>query len=138
MTTYLIRICKFIVASVVVGVLLMLSGCVSDGIHSQDKIDGPFKDYDTAFRDTVIHRWDTLLEKCTSKQVGKVVLRFHLNYDGSITDMKILEDNVGSELAAICQKAILSAAPFQHWPPDMLRMVGANFREITFTFHYNK
>ena len=30
----------------------------------------------------------------------------------------------------------VQAAPFGKWPPDMARMIGANYREITFTFYY--
>lgn len=138
MRTMWLNIGKYIAVSVVLCVLPMLSGCVSDGVYSQDKIDGPFKDYDAAFRDAIMHRWDTLLDKGRRNHVGKVVLRFHLNYDGSITGMKVLEDDVGGEQAAICQKAVLLSAPFPHWPPDMLEMIGANYREITYTFNYYK
>jgi hypothetical protein len=85
-----------------------------------------------------MHKWDALLGKSRRDHVGKVVLRFRLNYDGSITDMKVLEDDVGGGQAAFCQKAVSSSAPFPNWPPDMLRMVGANYREITYTFNYYK
>ena len=119
-------------------VLVLLSGCASDGVYSQDKIGGPFKDYDTAFRDSIMHQWGTLLDKNKRDRIGKVVVQFRLNYDGSITDMKVLEDDVGAEQVAICQKAVLSSAPFPHWPKDMIRMVGANYRVITYTFNYYK
>jgi|ERR1039458_990069 hypothetical protein len=119
-------------------VLALLSGCVSDGVYSQDKIGGPFKDYDIAFRDSVMHQWGTLLDRNKRDRIGKVVLQFRLNYDGSITDMKILEDGVGAKQVAICQKAVLTSAPFPHWPEDMIRMVGANYRVITYTFNYYK
>jgi len=65
-----------------------------------------------------------------------VTLRFHLNYDGRITDMEVLENNVGDLLGYVCQKAIEDPAPFAAWPSDMRRMVGMNYREITFTFYY--
>jgi hypothetical protein len=116
----------------------LLSGCVSDGVYSQDKIGGPFKSYDTAFRDSIMRQWGTLLDGKKRDRIGKVVLQFRLNYDGSITDMKVLEDGVGAEQVAICQKAVLSSALFPHWPEDMIRMVGANYRVITYTFNYYK
>jgi len=119
-------------------VLALLSGCVSDGVYSQDKIGGPFKDYDTAFRDSIMHRWDALLNRNKRDRIGKVVLQFRLNYDGSITDLKVLEDGVGSEQVAVCQKAVSLSAPFHPWPQDMIRMIGANYREMTFTFNYYK
>ena len=43
---------------------------------------------------------------------------------------------VGDLFAYLCRDAIENAAPFGQWPSDMRRMVGANFREITFTFYY--
>ena len=36
----------------------------------------------------------------------------------------------------ICFALKEEAAPFEKWPPDMRRMIGANFREITFSFFY--
>ena len=67
---------------------------------------------------------------------GKVTLRFHLNYDGTITDMQIVENTVGDLLGYVCRNAVTDPSPFEPWPSDMRRMVGANFREITFTFYY--
>lgn len=129
---YVIRIFSFIL------VLMLLSGCVSHGVYSQDRIGGPFKDYDTACRDSIMHRWGTLLDGYKRDRIGKVELQFRLNYDGSITDMKVLDASVGAEQVAICQKAVSFSAPFSPWPQDMIRMVGANYRVITFTFNYYK
>ena len=50
--------------------------------------------------------------------------------------MQTLENTVGELLGYLCQEAIEEAAPFAKWPPDMVRMIGANYREITFTFYY--
>jgi hypothetical protein len=69
-------------------------------------------------------------------RTGKVMLRFHLNYDGTITEMTVLENTVGDLLGYVCQKAINDPAPFKPWPEDMRRLVGQNYREITFTFYY--
>jgi len=65
-----------------------------------------------------------------------VTLRFHLNYDGSIADMKVLENTVGDVLGYVCQKAVTDPAPFSPWPGEMRRLIGENYREITFTFYY--
>jgi hypothetical protein len=98
----------------------------------------PFGAYDEAFIEAVTQHWYDLLDsqKFAQDRTGKVTVRFHLNYDGSITEMKILENNVGELLGYVCQEAIAEPAPFAAWPSDMRRMVGANFREITFTFYY--
>jgi hypothetical protein len=98
----------------------------------------PFGAYDQAFIEAVTQRWYDLLDsrQFAMDRTGKVMLRFHLNYDGSIDDMKILGNTVGDVLGYVCQKAVTDPAPFAPWPGDMRRMIGENYREITFTFYY--
>jgi hypothetical protein len=97
-----------------------------------------FGAYDEAFIEAVTQRWYDLLDsqKFALDRTGKVVLRFHLNYDGTITEMTMPENTVGELLGYVCQKAINDPAPFKPWPEDMRRIVGQNYREITFTFYY--
>jgi hypothetical protein len=98
----------------------------------------PFGQYDSDFVDAVTYRWYSLLDsqQFALDRTGKVILRFHLNYDGTITDMTVLDNTVGDLLGYVCQKAINDPAPYKPWPEEMRRMVGANYREITFTFYY--
>jgi TonB family protein len=98
----------------------------------------PFGAYDAAFIEAVTQRWYDLLDsrQFSMDRSGKVTLRFHLNYDGSITDMQVLENTVGDVLDYVCQKAVTDPAPFASWPSDMRRIIGENYREITFTFYY--
>jgi hypothetical protein len=98
----------------------------------------PFGAYDAALVEAVTQRWYDLLDsqQFAMDRTGKVTLRFHLNYDGTITDMKVVQNTVGDLLGYVCQKAISDPAPFARWPSDMRRMVGENYREITFTFYY--
>jgi TonB family protein len=98
----------------------------------------PFGAYDAAFIEAVTQRWYDLLDsrQFSMDRSGKVTLRFHLNYDGSITDMQVLENTVGDVLDYVCQKAVTDPAPFAPWPADMRRIIGENYREITFTFYY--
>ena len=98
----------------------------------------PFGEYDNEFVNAVTYRWYSLLDsqQFALDRTGKVTLRFHLNYDGTITDMTVLQNSVGDLLGYVCQKAINDPAPFKSWPEDMRRSVGANSREITFTFYY--
>jgi len=58
-------------------------------------------------------------------------------YDGRITDLKVNGNDVGELLGLLCERAILDPAPYPAWPSDMRRMIGQNFREVTFTFYYN-
>ncbi len=98
----------------------------------------PFGDYDRAIIEAVTQRWYDLLDShhYAEDRKGKVTLRFKLKPDGTIIEMQPLENNVGELLGYLCQEAIEEAAPFGKWPPDMVRMIGANYREITFTFYY--
>jgi len=98
----------------------------------------PFGAYDAAFIQAVTQRWYDLLDsrQFARDRSGKVVLRFHLNYDGSISDMKVMQNSVGDLLGYVCQKAVMDPAPYAQWPMDMRAMVGLDYREITFTFYY--
>jgi hypothetical protein len=98
----------------------------------------PFGQYDSDFVNAVTYRWYALLDsqKFALDRTGKVMLRFHLNYDGTVTEMTVLQNTVGDLLGYVCQEAINDPAPFKPWTEDMRRLVGANYREITFTFYY--
>ncbi|MCL4789996.1 MAG: hypothetical protein KJ070_24980 [Verrucomicrobia bacterium] len=99
----------------------------------------PFGAYDRAFIDAVQSRWYDLLDNMSydGYRRGMVVLRFHLNYDGRITDMQVLENTVTGTLSLLCEKAVSDPSPFEKWPREMRLMVGKDYREIKFTFYYN-
>lgn len=107
-------------------------------IASQDALVTAFSDYDNKFIDAVQSRWYQLLDsqKFALDRIGKVTLQFRLNYDGSISDMAVLQNTVGELLGYVCQKAVIDQSPFEAWPSDMRRKIGANYREMTFTFYY--
>jgi hypothetical protein len=98
----------------------------------------PFGAYDAAFIQAVTQRWYDLLDsrQFARDRSGKVVLRFHLNYDGRISEMEVVQNTVGDLLGYVCQKAVTDPAPYAQWPTDMRAMVGLDYREITFTFYY--
>jgi hypothetical protein len=98
-----------------------------------------FGAYDRTFIDAVSSRWYDLLDNVSydGYRRGKVEVQFLLNYDGRITEMKVLENTVTETLSLLCQKAVLDPAPFDKWPREMRLMVGEDFRRITFTFYYN-
>ena len=106
-------------------------------VPSLDARATPFGDYDKKFIEAVTQRWYDLLDsqKFAQDRSGKVTLRFHLNYDGTISNMEVLENTVGDLLGYVCQESVTDPT-FEPWPSDMRRMVGANFREIVFTFYY--
>jgi outer membrane biosynthesis protein TonB len=98
-----------------------------------------FGAYDRAFIDAVSSRWYDLLDSMSydSYRSGRVVVQFNLNYDGRITEMKLVESTVTETLALLCQKAVLDPSPFDKWPREMRLMIGEDSRRITFTFYYN-
>jgi hypothetical protein len=98
----------------------------------------PFGEYDRAIIEAVSQRWDDLLEshQYAQDRAGKVTLRFKLKPDGSIIEMQMLENTVGDLLGYLCQEAIEESAPFAKWPPDMVRKIAENYRDLTFTFYY--
>jgi outer membrane biosynthesis protein TonB len=105
-------------------------------IESFDVKGTPFGSYDAAFIAAVQHRWDTLMEGRIANSPGKVVVEFRLSYDGRITDLRVIESEVGDLLTLMCQKAILDPAPYPRWPIEMRRAVRSDSRLIKFTFHY--
>ncbi len=96
-----------------------------------------FSDYDRRFIEEVTQRWYDLLEsqRFTLDRTGRVVLQFRLNYDGSISDMRIAENTVGDLLGYVCQKAVLDNAPFERWPTNMRLELG-DYCDVQFTFYY--
>jgi outer membrane biosynthesis protein TonB len=107
-------------------------------VPSLDAIASPFGAYDEAVISAVQERWYELLDeqRFAGARTGKVMLRFHLNSDGSVTEMKLVENTVDMTLALICQRAIRDPAPFDPWPSDMRKEIGASYREVTFLFYY--
>ncbi len=97
-----------------------------------------FGDYDRAIVEAVTQRWYDLLDshRFAEDRTGKVIVHFKLQADGTIMEVKFLENTVGQLLGYVCEEAVQDAAPFGKWPADMKRMINANYREISFTFYY--
>ncbi len=126
--------------SVLVGEKMKQEGGVLRNLGTSFDVKGtPFGSYDAAFIEVVQSRWYDLLDNMSydGYRRGKVVVQFHLNYNGYITDMKVLEENVGTALSLMCQKAVSDPSPFDKWPREMRLMVDKDYREIQFTFYYN-
>ena len=98
-----------------------------------------FGAYDRAFIDAVSSRWYALLDSMSYEgyRQGHVKIEFSLNYNGRITDLKIIENTVTESLSLLCRKAIEDPAPFEPWSREMRQAVAEDQRRITFTFYYN-
>jgi hypothetical protein len=113
-----------------------------DLVPSLDVKASPFGNYDAKLIYAVQQRWFSLLDESqyALERSGKVVLRFRLTSDGFVTDMKTVETSVGDRLAFVCETAVIEPAGdkgYGRWPVEMRKMVGAEFRELTFTFYYH-
>ena len=96
----------------------------------------PFGAYDAKVIHAIQQRWYDLLGDRASPD-GKVVLEFRMHPDGRVSEMRVIEHEVGELYSLFCQRAVLDPAKYEPWPSDMRRLIGADFREVRFTFYYN-
>jgi hypothetical protein len=97
-----------------------------------------FGDYDYFLVLAIQNCWYGLLDeqRYASDFRGKVVLQFRLHYDGSISDLNVVENTAGSIPGLLCETAVDKPKPFGKFSADMRRVVG-DIRNIQFTFFYN-
>jgi TonB family protein len=88
--------------------------------------------------EAVTKKWFTILDTKNFKpnKTGKVAVRFRLHSDGTVSDIQILENETTASLGQAGELAVKDCSPFDPWPPDMTKLVGKDYREITFTFNY--
>lgn len=98
----------------------------------------PIGTYDARFVAAVQQCWYALLEeqRYSLDRMGKVVLDFRLTADGRITEMRVVESNVGEIFTALCELAITKPAPYEKWSMDVRKMIGTDYRDVRFTFYY--
>jgi hypothetical protein len=124
-----------------VGQKIQQEGGVTQRSHMEmvDARRSPFGNYDAVFISMVQNRWYHLLDnnKYMLDRRGKVSITFRLHYDGRITQLDTIENNVGEMLGLLCQKALLDPAPFPKWPKEMRQIVGTDYRDVRFTFYYD-
>jgi hypothetical protein len=114
------------------------------GVRRPPKLDSldakatPFGYYDSELVRAIQKAWYALLDEqgYAADHRGKVMLRFRLHYDGTITDLTIVENTAGWLPGAICETAIEKPKPYSRFPAEMRRVVG-DIRSIQFTFFYD-
>lgn len=108
-------------------------------LSSLDVKGSQFGEYDRAIIIAIQNRWFDLLDMrgFGHEKSGRVVLEFRLHYDGRISRVSVAETTVDEMLSLLCQKAVMDPSPYARWPSDMRRMIGANHRDVRFTFYYN-
>ena len=97
-----------------------------------------FGDYDYFLVMAIQDCWYRLLDeqRYASDFRGKVVLQFRLHYDGSITDLHVVENTAGNFPGLLCETAVDKPRPYRKFDTEMRRVVG-DIRNIQFTFFYN-
>jgi hypothetical protein len=108
-------------------------------VPSFDAIGTPFGEYDAEIIRAIQLHWYELgdAQPFNRAQTGRVVLQFRLNYDGRITDMTVIESSVDDIMTYLCERAVQDPAPYARWPSQMRQMIGADYREVRFTFFYD-
>jgi outer membrane biosynthesis protein TonB len=107
------------------------------GAISVDARASPLGGYDSALIAAIQQRWYNLLDdSAVAPRSGRVVVEFTLHLDGRVTEARIVEQEVGELLALYCRKAITDPAPYPRWPDEMRHLLGRDYREVRFTFHY--
>jgi TonB family protein len=124
------------------GMLVFSAGCSSSPPHHRLHAtmgSMPFPEYDAAFLKAIEDRWRDLLRKADLRigTTGKVVVRFHLNETGTISDLHLVSSTVSPARTELCLQAVSDQSALAPWPPKMNQMVGKPYREIEFTFNYN-
>jgi outer membrane biosynthesis protein TonB len=110
-------------------------------LHRLDSLDAkatPYGNYDWGLVNAIREAWHQSLEdqKYAADYRGKVMVRFRLHYDGSITDLLVVENTAGFIPGTLCENAISKPKPYNRFPPEMRRVVG-DIRSIQFTFFYD-
>jgi uncharacterized protein len=98
---------------------------------------GPIS-YDEAIIKTIQTNWCRLLAEHHHPERGKIVIQFQLQSDGTVRNIRAIENEVGDELKQLCQKAVQAGAPYPEWPFDLRRQLGKGSREVQFTFYVNE
>jgi outer membrane biosynthesis protein TonB len=109
---------------------------------SFDAIGSPFGEYDERVINAIEQHWYDLIDSRNNStdHGGRVVVRFRLHYDGRVTDLRVVQSDVGELLSSMCISAISDPAPYERWPEPMYRKIkvesGVDYRDVQFTFFY--
>lgn len=118
------------------GLVRQTQGGVRDtGVLSWDAKMTPFGEYLALMSEPIKNKWHALARSAVQNENGtRVVIKFTLHRDGSVSDVEVSESNARSLTAAvICKDAIENPAPYREWPPEMVARFGD---EETFEFGF--
>ena len=107
-------------------------------VASLDAKSTTFGQYDGAIFAAIQQFWQDELDshQYAQERTGHVTIKFILHFDGTVSNVQILDNEVGILLGSFCQEAIDQTAPYGKWPSDMLHEIGSTERTVTVTFIY--
>jgi hypothetical protein len=105
------------------------------GAISLDVRGSPFGAYDGKIIAAIQQAWYSLLEDRITP-IGKVVVEFRLHTSGRVSHLEVTSSEVGELYGQMCALAIQKPSPFDPWPREMKLAMGAEYREVRFTFYY--
>ena len=96
-----------------------------------------YGDYAQRMMEAIQSSWWDIIERSRfeSASRGRVVVRFRLHRDGTVTDAQVLLDEVPRIMSLACKDSVMAPAPFDPWRADMVAMFGEE-DTVTITFHY--
>ena len=95
----------------------------------------PFGAYDAKIIAAIQQAWYNLLADRLTP-IGKVVIEFWLHSNGRVSHLSVTSSEVGELYGQMCALAVQRPAPFDAWPREMKLALGAEYREVRFTFYY--
>jgi hypothetical protein len=116
---------------------LTATGTFRTGVASFNVAASPFGAYDKKVVKAVQSRWYALIEQYgIYERAGVVTVHFDLYDDGTVHNMKLMENTAGEILALYCKRAIIESAPYDPLPEALRVLIGKEPREVNFTFYY--
>ena len=96
-----------------------------------------YGDYTQRMMEAIQSSWWSIIERSRFEGVsrGRVVVRFRLHRDGTVTDTQILGNEVTRVMSLACKDAVMAPAPYDIWRADMVAMYGES-DTVTINFHY--
>ncbi len=119
---------------------LILKNNIGVGRAGVIAIDARFSiygDYTQRMMEAIQSSWWDIIDRSRFETMaqGRVVVRFKLHRDGTVTDAQILWKDVPNIMAFACKDSVMAPAPFDVWRPDMVALFGEE-DTVTVSFHY--
>ncbi len=97
-----------------------------------------YGDYTQRMLEAIQSSWWSIIERSRFEGMsrGRVVVRFRLHRDGTVTDAAILSNDVSRVMSLACKDAVMAPAPYDVWRADMVALYGeSDIVTINFFYH---